>query len=269
MFPLPNLQDRCYKQLFWNYNIFISLLKDILHDPNTIDINPHNIRRNRPDLLCTELFYKHRIIIPDILYRLKLKNSHLNYVYYLVESRFHNCLSISDLMNDYLHGLDCNKERFKIGVSEEKNVHSTLPIVIYNGRLPWKGDRDTYDLEVTDYYFSTPDTLKKRYLFVDITKIDLNTIPDDSLVRPLIMIEQATSSELLYQGILAAIKIYKGRYKSATSSIIDLVTYSKYLKKYMNGEIYIKHYWISIIYLYPTLRLYFSLLIKSTQNDEE
>ena len=238
MFPPPSLNDLCYKRLLWDFRIFISLMKDVLHDPNTIDLDPYTIAPHCRDRLCTELFYKLIIVRPDIIYRLRLNNKHLKSVYYLIELRLHNCLYISDLMQKYTYILYYDKKIWNIGVGEEENLHPILPIVIYNSRLPWKGDRSTYDLEVTDYYFSTPDTLKKKYLFVDITKIDLNTIPDDSLIRPIIMIEQATSSELLYQGILSAINIYQGRHELATESIVDLVEYSKYLNKYMNKDIH-------------------------------
>ena len=97
-----------------------------------------------------------------------------------------------------------------------------LPIVIYNGKDQW-----TASFDIKSLMQEIPQSLlnlqpAQRYIFINVGKLEESFLPEGSLLRPIVKLEQADSLETICAGIHLALATYAGE---EFAEIRDILTY--------------------------------------------
>ena len=229
--------DYSYKGFFANPGIFYSLLTDIIHYPYKLDMSysqaPLSIYYNK----------NKQEVRDDIIWRVKLKGYKARYVDFIVEQQSY----LDDLMPIRMGGYKYsyfNAAADRGLYTPDKRFYPVILIVIYNGRRKWNVKTNVRDLIMLNskndskYDFNSYYEPGLEYILADISHFDVYHLPNDSLIRPLVTIEQAKTRKSLCKGIEEAIRLYSDdKFGSVRERLRYLILNASYIRKNIDEEV--------------------------------
>ena len=203
-----------YNVFLQNPKIFISILKDIIYYPYEFDATSlHSPVENFSSAELEE-------VDNTKVWRLGIKSPYTDNVDFILVNKLSNDFYTPFKMMAYKYSYACTVA-YKKRCSDKKKLYPIILLVIYNGNLEWTAELDAYNVtsfmprdnnDANKYIndFNTYYGYEDKYILVDIYHMNIDDIPKDSPLRPLVMVEQSTDLKSLNNAIQEAIRIYDG-----------------------------------------------------------